>query len=116
MGDRVVLILHPGSTVDQITLRGLEHTRPGIILREFEVLQGLKSIEDIHRSLELIHGNLMSLGVFEAVDILLDESAKVRGTLKLDWVGNTLSNEFDFRRMGIGFRFQSQQQKVQWLV
>ena len=67
----------PGSLVDQVSITGLERTKLHTVLREFEGLEGLNSIDEVYLYLQETHEALMSLDLFEAVDILIDESAEV---------------------------------------
>ena len=67
----------PRSLVDQVTFTGLERTKIETVLREFEALDRIDSIEDVYQALEEVHSALMSLDAFEAVDIVIDESSQV---------------------------------------
>jgi hypothetical protein len=82
----VVYRCGPFSLVDKITVNGLERTKIGLVLREFEALDGMNDINEVYQALEEAHGALMSLDAFDAVDIVLDQSAKVsfQGLVKLD--------------------------------
>lgn len=68
----------PASLVDKIAIAGLERTKLHTVLREFEGLEGLGSIDEVYLYLQQAHETLMTLDLFEAVDILIDESAEVR--------------------------------------
>lgn len=63
--------------MDQVSITGLERTKLHTVLREFEGLEGLNSIDEVYLYLQETHEALMSLDLFEAVDILIDESAEV---------------------------------------
>jgi hypothetical protein len=67
-----------GSLVDQVAITGLERTKLHTVLRELEGLEGINSIDEVYLYLQEAHEALMSLDLFEAVDILIDESAEVR--------------------------------------
>lgn len=66
-----------GGKIDELVVQGLDRTRDDIVVREFQCLKELHNIKEIHGELERIHHDLLRLGVFEAVDILLDESQEV---------------------------------------
>eukprot|EP00889_Picochlorum_renovo_P003511 jgi/Picre1/30541/NNA_005904.t1 len=65
-----------GSLVDQVAITGLERTKLHTVLRELEGLEGINSIDEVYLYLQEAHEALMSLDLFEAVDILIDESAE----------------------------------------
>lgn len=71
--------------VDQVLIRGLHQTAPELIAREFASasLQDMDSIEDVFGALQEVHDALMSLGAFNAVDIVLDESDRPGSVGKL---------------------------------
>lgn len=74
--------------VDKVTISGLGQTNPDVVLRELKVLENLKTVEEVYIALEEIHRILMSLDAFEAVDILIEESEKVRDAcpIALSWM------------------------------
>ena len=57
-----------------VLLSGNERTKPVIIARELKPLQQARSLDEIKDALLEIHDNLMSLDVFDAVEIVISES------------------------------------------
>lgn len=61
-----------------IRLSGIERTRPEILARELAPLREARSLDEIKDVLLEVHENLMSLEVFEAVEIIIGDSDTVR--------------------------------------
>lgn len=57
-----------------VLLSGNERTKPVIIARELQPLQHARSLDEIKDALLEIHDNLMSLDVFDAVEIIISDS------------------------------------------
>lgn len=74
VGEAVVVEYPSSSLVQSIAIAGLDRTSFDLVFREFEGMEHLDTIEKVYASLESAHDALMSLGAFNAVDIVLDES------------------------------------------
>ena len=57
-----------------VLLSGNERTKSVIIARELQPLQQARSLDEIKDALLEIHDNLMSLDVFDAVEIIISDS------------------------------------------
>ena len=62
-----------------VLLSGNERTKSVIIARELQPLQHARSLDGIKDALLEIHDNLMSLDVFDAVEIIISDSDLVSG-------------------------------------
>jgi outer membrane protein insertion porin family len=89
--NEVQVVEFPSSYVRSISLSGLERTSPDLVLREFQGLEYLSEIDDVYTHLESAHDALMSLGAFEAVDIVLDESRDDRDRVAVTVVASERS-------------------------
>ncbi len=63
--------------VTSVRLSGLERTIPDIIARELSPLQQARSLDEIKDVLLEVHDNLMSLDIFDAVEIIISDSDTV---------------------------------------
>ena len=63
-----------------VLLSGNERTKSAIIARELQPLQQARSLDEIKDVLLEIHDNLMSLDVFDAVEIIISDSDLVSDT------------------------------------
>lgn len=71
--------------VDTVVIENCERTAPIVIANEFAAasIQDMDSIEGVYAALQDVHDALMSLGAFNAVDIVLDEHADSPGKLSV---------------------------------
>ena len=69
--------------VGRLTVRGLKRTRIGVVRQELERVQHASTLEEIKDALLVAHADLLGLGIFKAVDIVIDQSAEVRKHLPL---------------------------------
>lgn len=63
--------------VDRIMLSGLKRTNEEVVKRELEGLAAARTLEEILNLLQEAHTRLEGLGIFQAVEITIDESPKV---------------------------------------
>ncbi len=89
--DAAVVVEFPDALCRSIHLSGFVRTEPELIVRELMAAEvhEMQSIEEVYVALEQVHDALMSLGAYNAVDVLLDEHevegwlvAKVQATEK----------------------------------
>jgi outer membrane protein assembly factor BamA len=70
-------------TIENVIVKGLRRTKEEIVLREFADLKRSGTLEEIKDSFLHVHASLMSLDIFEAVDISLDNGSSVRWYLDI---------------------------------
>ncbi len=73
--DAAVVVEFPDSLCRSIHLSGFARTEPELVVRELMAAEvhEMESIEEVYMALERAHDALMSLGAYNAVDVLLDE-------------------------------------------
>ena len=73
--DAVVVVEFPDALCRSIHLSGFDRTEPELVVRELMAAEvhEMHSIEEVYTALERAHDALMSLGAYNAVDVLLDE-------------------------------------------
>ncbi len=73
--DAAVVVEFPDALCRSVHLSGFVRTEPQLIVRELMAaeVQKMQSIEEVYVALERVHDALMSLGAYNAVDVLLDE-------------------------------------------
>lgn len=64
--------------VDQISITGLDRTKPYIVSREFARVREAKTLDDVKDAVLDAYEDLMGLDIFEAIEIVIDGSRKVR--------------------------------------
>ena len=61
-----------------LRIEGLKRTDTELVLRELDAVRNARTLVDLKDALMRAHTDLTDLGIFDAVDLLLDEGGKVR--------------------------------------
>jgi hypothetical protein len=69
--------------VGRLVVRGLQRTKIGVVRQELERVRHAGTLEEIRDALLTAHADLLGLGIFNAVEIVIDQSAEVRKHLAL---------------------------------
>ena len=64
--------------VDQVQIHGIHRTKLYLIQRELEHIQEVSTLDELKDQLIEVEANLLSLGIFRAVEVVLDASPTVR--------------------------------------
>lgn len=57
---------------------GLHRTKKSVVKRELQRFKEARTLKEIHQAADRVHEELMALDIFEAVELTLDESLKVK--------------------------------------
>jgi outer membrane protein assembly factor BamA len=76
--------------VEDVFLSGLKRTNESLVRRELIGLGSASTLQEIKDSLVQVHQSLQTLGIFDAVEITVDKSEKVRWNM----LAKTLSLHF----------------------
>ncbi len=63
--------------VEQVIINGLDRTRAYIVSRELEPVQEANSLDEIKDVLLEAHEHLLSLGIFDGVEVIITDSETV---------------------------------------
>ena len=64
-----------------LRIEGLKRTDTELVLRELDAVKNARTLVDLKDALMRAHADLTDLGIFDAVELLLDEGGKVRPCL-----------------------------------
>ena len=67
----------PHAQTHPAPLQGIERTKGYVVARELEEVRAARTLEEVLEALQGVHSALDSLGIFEAVEIVIDRSGAV---------------------------------------
>lgn len=77
--------------VDKVFISGVKRTKDYILQRELESLKQAQTLQEVHDCLSEAHDRLMALEIFDAVQMTIDESPKVRYIPRMSHITTMIS-------------------------